>query len=224
MVRAQEEQYITEQRLAVSERVPFFVAPIPRFAALGAPWVPRAHFTPAGESHRLTGKTDQEVAWLMPPSRRCPRRGQVVIPEEIRARLGLKAGAQCLVLGDRDVVILKVLKEIGDSAQIRRVWISRFLCTASGLSRWVWISRILCTVTELSQVASEASWHVLKHNVYRDRLPTWRPVPSHVGQPRVPDQRRSHHCSGMTRPVDVVSLPILTWPCARAEAQALDLA
>ena len=36
-------------------------------------------------------------------------KGQVVIPEEIRARLGLKTGAQFVVVGDRDVVILKVL-------------------------------------------------------------------------------------------------------------------
>ncbi len=37
-------------------------------------------------------------------------RGQVVIPEEIRSRLGLKAGAQFVVVGDRDVVIFKVLE------------------------------------------------------------------------------------------------------------------
>lgn len=37
-------------------------------------------------------------------------KGQVVIPEEIRARLGLKTGAQFVVIGDRDVVILKVLE------------------------------------------------------------------------------------------------------------------
>lgn len=34
-------------------------------------------------------------------------KGQVVIPEEIRQRLGLKAGTQFLVVGERDVVILK---------------------------------------------------------------------------------------------------------------------
>lgn len=34
-------------------------------------------------------------------------KGQVVIPEEIRNRLGLEAGAQFVVVGDRDVVILK---------------------------------------------------------------------------------------------------------------------
>ena len=37
-------------------------------------------------------------------------KGQVVIPEEIRVRLGLKAGAQFVVVGDRDTVILKVLE------------------------------------------------------------------------------------------------------------------
>ena len=37
-------------------------------------------------------------------------KGQVVIPEEIRVRLGLKPGAQFVVIGDRDVVILKVLQ------------------------------------------------------------------------------------------------------------------
>ena len=36
-------------------------------------------------------------------------KGQVVIPEEIRVRLGLKAGAQFVVVADRDVVIFKVL-------------------------------------------------------------------------------------------------------------------
>lgn len=34
-------------------------------------------------------------------------KGQVVIPEEIRLRLGLKAGAEFVVVGERDVVILK---------------------------------------------------------------------------------------------------------------------
>lgn len=36
-------------------------------------------------------------------------KGQVVIPEEIRQRLGLKEGAQFVVVGDRDVVILKAI-------------------------------------------------------------------------------------------------------------------
>ena len=36
-------------------------------------------------------------------------KGQVVIPEEIRERLGLKPGAQFVVLGDKDMVILKAI-------------------------------------------------------------------------------------------------------------------
>ena len=40
---------------------------------------------------------------------RLSSKGQVVIPEEIRLRLGLKPGAQFVVIGDRDVVILKAL-------------------------------------------------------------------------------------------------------------------
>ena len=36
-------------------------------------------------------------------------KGQVVIPEEIRAQLGLEPGAQFVVIADRDVVIFKLL-------------------------------------------------------------------------------------------------------------------
>ena len=34
-------------------------------------------------------------------------KGQVVIPEQIRERLSLKTGSQFVVVGDKDVVILK---------------------------------------------------------------------------------------------------------------------
>ena len=34
-------------------------------------------------------------------------KGQVVIPEDIRKRLNLKTGSQFVVVGDKDVVILK---------------------------------------------------------------------------------------------------------------------
>jgi AbrB family looped-hinge helix DNA binding protein len=34
-------------------------------------------------------------------------KGQVVIPENIRKKLGLRAGSQFVVVGDKDVVILK---------------------------------------------------------------------------------------------------------------------
>ncbi len=36
-------------------------------------------------------------------------RGQIVIPEEIRNRLGLEAGDQFVVVGEGDVVVLKAL-------------------------------------------------------------------------------------------------------------------
>lgn len=36
-------------------------------------------------------------------------KGQVVIPEEIRLRLGLKPGVQFVVIGAKDVVILKAI-------------------------------------------------------------------------------------------------------------------
>ena len=38
-------------------------------------------------------------------------RGQVVIPEEIRKRLGLNPGVQFVVVGKNDVIILKALKQ-----------------------------------------------------------------------------------------------------------------
>lgn len=36
-------------------------------------------------------------------------KGQVVIPEEIRKQLGLETGAQFIVMGEDDVVILKAI-------------------------------------------------------------------------------------------------------------------
>jgi AbrB family looped-hinge helix DNA binding protein len=44
-----------------------------------------------------------------PATTRMSSKGQVVIPEEIRKRLGLKPGIQFIVVGDRDVVILKAI-------------------------------------------------------------------------------------------------------------------
>lgn len=40
-------------------------------------------------------------------------KGQVVIPEDIRKRLGLKSGSQFVVVGDKDVVILKSITTPG---------------------------------------------------------------------------------------------------------------
>jgi len=36
-------------------------------------------------------------------------KGQVVIPEEIRQHLGLEPGIQFVVVGDRDVIVLKAI-------------------------------------------------------------------------------------------------------------------
>lgn len=37
-------------------------------------------------------------------------RGQIVIPEEIRNRLGLEPGAQFVVIGEGDTVVLKAIR------------------------------------------------------------------------------------------------------------------
>ena len=42
-----------------------------------------------------------------PQTTRLSSKGQVVIPEDIRRRLGLKPGQQFVVVGEGDVVILK---------------------------------------------------------------------------------------------------------------------
>jgi AbrB family looped-hinge helix DNA binding protein len=42
---------------------------------------------------------------------RMSSKGQVVIPDEIRKRLKLKEGAQFVVIGQDDVVILKAINE-----------------------------------------------------------------------------------------------------------------
>ena len=40
---------------------------------------------------------------------RMSSKGQVVIPEDIREKLGLTTGAQFVVIGEKDVVILKTI-------------------------------------------------------------------------------------------------------------------
>ena len=56
----------------------------------------------------LTGKTSQGACQFDAATTTSSSKGQVVIPEAIRERLGLKTGAQFVVVADRDVVILKV--------------------------------------------------------------------------------------------------------------------
>lgn len=38
-------------------------------------------------------------------------KGQIVIPEDIRKKLGLKSGSQFVVVGQKDVVILKTISQ-----------------------------------------------------------------------------------------------------------------
>ncbi len=66
---------------------------------------------------------------------RMSSRGQVVIPEDVRGRLGLKAGVKFVVVGEGDVVILKTIgppSMDGFDNLIRR---ARQQARASGLRR-----------------------------------------------------------------------------------------
>ena len=49
----------------------------------------------------------EEVKMSNSATIRMSGKGQVVIPEEIRIKLNLKAGSQFMVMGQNDVVILK---------------------------------------------------------------------------------------------------------------------
>jgi len=46
---------------------------------------------------------------VRPQTTKMSSKGQVVIPEEVRRRLGLKAGARFVVVAEGDVVILKAI-------------------------------------------------------------------------------------------------------------------
>jgi AbrB family looped-hinge helix DNA binding protein len=62
-------------------------------------------------------------------------KGQVVIPEEIRENLGLKAGAQFVVVGKDDVVILKSIETPTMSAFDDIIAEARKQARAVGLKR-----------------------------------------------------------------------------------------
>ncbi len=67
---------------------------------------------PRGSMTFLTGHSGAGKSTLLKLITASERvtRGQVVIPEEIRNRLGLEAGEQFVVIGEGDVVVLKTLK------------------------------------------------------------------------------------------------------------------
>lgn len=62
-------------------------------------------------------------------------KGQVVIPEEIRKRLGLKPGSQFVVVGDKDTVILKAISPPSMEDFTMLVKEARKQARAAGLSR-----------------------------------------------------------------------------------------
>jgi AbrB family looped-hinge helix DNA binding protein len=62
-------------------------------------------------------------------------KGQVVIPEEIRTRLRLEVGAQFVVVGKDDVVILKAIKPPSMAEFDRLVREARRQARESGLKR-----------------------------------------------------------------------------------------
>lgn len=62
-------------------------------------------------------------------------KGQVVIPEEIRKRLGLEPGAQFVVVGDGDVVILKTIQTPQMAQFDELVRQARKVARAAGLKR-----------------------------------------------------------------------------------------
>jgi AbrB family looped-hinge helix DNA binding protein len=59
-------------------------------------------------SYNLTSK-NKEAFMQKLSTTKLSSKGQVVIPEEVRKRLGLEVGAQFVVVGEGDVVILKVI-------------------------------------------------------------------------------------------------------------------
>ena len=66
---------------------------------------------------------------------RMSSKGQVVIPEDVRPRLGLDAGSQFIVLGEDDVVILKMVRPPSMRDFGRLVRKARTQAKAAGLTR-----------------------------------------------------------------------------------------
>lgn len=66
---------------------------------------------------------------------RMSSKGQVVIPEDVRGRLGLEAGAQFVVVGEGDVVILKAITPPSMDAFDRLIRKARQQARTSGMRR-----------------------------------------------------------------------------------------
>jgi AbrB family looped-hinge helix DNA binding protein len=66
---------------------------------------------------------------------RMSSKGQIVIPEQIRKRLDLKEGAQFVVVGEGDVVILKVITQFNLEPFDALIQQARQQAKAAGLER-----------------------------------------------------------------------------------------
>ncbi len=76
---------------------------------------------------------------------RMSSKGQVVIPEDIRRRLELDAGTQFVVLGEDDVVILKMVRPPSMGDFDRLVKKAKRQARAAGLTRSA-VSRVVSQV------------------------------------------------------------------------------
>ena len=77
----------------------------------------------------------KRIAMATVAATRLSSKGQVVIPEEVRRRLNLKAGDRFLVTGEDDVVILKTLSPPRLQDFDRIVGEARRQARAAGLSQ-----------------------------------------------------------------------------------------
>ncbi len=66
---------------------------------------------------------------------RMSSKGQIVIPESVRKRLNLKEGAQFVVVGEGDVVILKVIKAPEMESFVSLIQQARQQAKTAGLKR-----------------------------------------------------------------------------------------
>lgn len=66
---------------------------------------------------------------------RMSSKGQIVIPEAIRKRLNLQPGAQFIVVGEDDVVILKAINSPGMDAFDKLIRQARQQAKTTGLKR-----------------------------------------------------------------------------------------
>jgi AbrB family looped-hinge helix DNA binding protein len=84
--------------------------------------------------YNLTGK-NKEKSMNTLATTRMSSKGQIVIPETIRKQLNLKAGAQFVVVGEDDVVILKEITAPGMEAFEALIQQARQQAKLAGIKR-----------------------------------------------------------------------------------------